>query len=298
MRKSVFLLCISALVLIPTGHYTAYSASRQAIRAVPNLERRSIIQSVEVSVDREKNASVKKLRRECIEKARARILGRGKECLESETRLGGVRFIEYRIIEDRSGRPVNIISREDCDSGEKDRYKLSVKGEVEYELKNSIYNVDRLLSVLMNEARFLTVRIWTDKRKYRKGEKVKIFFEGNRDFYGKVVKVSANGEVIQLIPNNYRQISSFEKGKIYTVPGKGDRFDLEVSPPFGTERIIVYASDAPLSQKNMKLISKGLYQYRSKLSSMEKSVRSCVTLEAGEMAEFYEAIWEIESVEE
>jgi len=298
MKKSVFLLCISALFLIPAGHYTAYSASRQAIRAVPNLERRSIIQSVQVSVGRDENASVKKLRRECIEKAMARILGRGKECLESETRLGGVRFIEYRIIEDRSGRPVKIISREDCDSGEKDRYKLSVKGEVEYELKNSIYAADRLLSVLMNDARFLTVRIWTDKRRYGKGEKVKIFLEGNRDFYGKVVRVSVNGEVIQLIPNNYRQISFFEKGKIYTVPGKGDRFDLEVSPPFGTEKIIVYASEAPLSQKNMKLISKGLYQYRSKLSSMEKSVRSCVTLDVGEMAEFYEAIWEIESVAE
>lgn len=298
MKKSVFLLCISALFLIPAGHYTAYSASRQAIRAVPNLERRSIIQSVQVSVDRDENASVKKLRRECIEKARARILGMGKECLESETRLSDVRFIDYRIIEDRSGRPVKIISREDCDSGEKDRYKLSVIGEVEYELKNSRYNADRLLSVLMNEAGFLTVRIWTDKRKYGKGEKVKIYFEGNRDFYGKIIRVSVNGEVIQLIPNNYRQISFFEKGKIYTVPGKGDRFDLEVSPPSGTERIIVYASDAPLSQKNMKLISKGLYQYRSKLSSMEKSVRSCVTLDAGEMAEFYEAIWEIEKVAE
>ena len=145
----------------------------------------------------------------------------------------------------------------------------------------------------MKPAAPLTVEVWTDKRKYSEGEHVKIFFKGNKNFYGKIVKVGVKGKVLQLLPNNYRQISFFKRGKVYTIPDEGDRFNLEVHSPFGEERIIVYASDLPLSLRNMKTVAKGIYAYRGKESSLGKSVRKSISIPEGGTTEFCESIWKI-----
>jgi hypothetical protein len=50
---------------------------------------------------------------------------------------------------------------------------------------------------------------------------------------------------VQLLPNSYRAENYFNGGVVYEVPSGNDRFDLEVSPPFGKENIFVYASSSP-----------------------------------------------------
>jgi hypothetical protein len=44
----------------------------------------------------------------------------------------------------------------------------------------------------------------------------------------------------------------FDGGVIYEIPSGKDRFDLEVTPPFGEESIIVYASSTELGKINVK----------------------------------------------
>lgn len=94
----------------------------------------------------------------------------------------------------------------------------------------------------------LTVKAWTDKKEYKEGEKVKVYIKGNKPFYARVLYKDASGEIVQLLPNPYRSDNYFNGGTIYELPTGNDKFELEVSPPFGDENVIVYASSLPLGE--------------------------------------------------
>ena len=96
----------------------------------------------------------------------------------------------------------------------------------------------------------LTVKVWTSRKQYRKGEKVVVHIMGNRDFYARIVNVDAKGNMTQLLPNDYRSNSRFAGEVFYRVPGERDRFAIKVMDNFGEENIVVYASEAPLGEVN------------------------------------------------
>lgn len=116
----------------------------------------------------------------------------------------------------------------------------------------------------------LTVKLWTDKERYKIGEKIKIFLKGNKPFYAKIVYQDAAGQLIQLMPNPYRSENYFNGGVIYEIPSGKDRFELEVSPPFGEENITLYASTAQLGDLDLTPAG-GIYmvQTRSKEVGMK-----------------------------
>lgn len=94
----------------------------------------------------------------------------------------------------------------------------------------------------------LKVKAWTDKKAYKEGDKVKIYLRANKPFYARVLYRDASGQTIQLLPNPYRRDNYFNGGALYEIPAGNDKFELEVSPPFGDESIIVYASSSPLGE--------------------------------------------------
>ncbi|MBW2544003.1 MAG: DUF4384 domain-containing protein [Deltaproteobacteria bacterium] len=295
MKKRIFIFFVFLPLLFLISAGIVCAADPQAEAMAPDLETRSVIQSVDVYAYPGEGEKAKQIRGKMLSRARGRILERAKKYLDSRTKIAGVN-LEYQIIENKAGRFVDILKVEDRGADNKGRYHARIQGEVKYRLKGLTYGDDRLRAVLMKHAAPLTVDVWTDKREYGEGERVKIFFRGNRDFYGKIVRVGAKGKVFQLLPNNYRQISFFKRGKTYTIPDEGDRFDLEVHPPFGVERIIIYASDLPLSLRNMKTVAKGIYAYRGKESSLGKSVRKSISIPGDGAAEFCESVRKIKKV--
>ena len=98
----------------------------------------------------------------------------------------------------------------------------------------------------------LKVKLWTGKQEYKQGEKVKIYLKGNKPFYARILYKDAVGKPLQLLPNPYRSDNYFNGGVIYEIPSGNDRFDLEVSPPFGQEDIVMYAGTAPLGDINLE----------------------------------------------
>ncbi|MDY0017451.1 MAG: DUF4384 domain-containing protein [Candidatus Delongbacteria bacterium] len=96
----------------------------------------------------------------------------------------------------------------------------------------------------------LSVKLWTDKNKtdYKEGEKVSLFMKGNKPYFARVVYVQNDGTQVQILPNPYRKDNYFEGGTVYTLPSGKDQYDLTVSPPFGEEKIIVYASTSELGE--------------------------------------------------
>lgn len=148
-------------------------------------------------------------------------------------------------------------------------YRVRLKVEVIPDL-DALTKVVKEKSLLDDPNAPLTVKLWTDKERYKIGEKIKIFLKGNRPFYAKIVYQDAAGQLIQLIPNPYRSENYFNGGVIYEIPSGKDRFELEVSPPFGEENITLYASTAQLGDLDLTPAG-GIYmvQTRSKEVGMK-----------------------------
>lgn len=127
-----------------------------------------------------------------------------------------------------------------------DCYRIKIKAEVipdEEAMKRIVQS-----KAIEDPSAPLTVKVWTDKKEYRKGERIKIYIKGNKPFFAILLYKDASGKLLQLLPNPYRVDNYFNGGVIYEIPSGNDRFDLEVIPPFGEEHIILYTSTSKLGE--------------------------------------------------
>lgn len=119
----------------------------------------------------------------------------------------------------------------------------------------------------------LEVRVWTEHKTYKAGQAIKIFLKGNKDFYARIVYRDVDGNLVQLLPNAYRKTASFAGGQTYAVPDDTDAFDLVVGPPFGTERILVFASTAPVGSIAGQDIGQGLSLLEGSIEDIRRQTR-------------------------
>jgi hypothetical protein len=138
----------------------------------------------------------------------------------------------------------------------------------------------------------LQVSLSLGKNEYRSGEKMKVYLKGNKPFYARVLYRNAKGEFLQLLPNPYREDNYFHGGVVYEIPAGGDRYELEVTPPFGEEGIVLYASTSPLG--GIRLEKEGaVYQVKTEPDEIGIRTRGVkITGSTGEKkqaaSEFYE----------
>ena len=118
----------------------------------------------------------------------------------------------------------------------------------------------------------LSVKLWSDKSDYRQGEKIRIYLKGNKPFFAKVVYKDAQGEQVQLLPNPHRKNNYFNGGVVYELPSGEDRFDLEVSPPFGLENLTVYASTSELGELSVTA-NNAVYAIKNKSDEVASGTR-------------------------
>jgi hypothetical protein len=148
----------------------------------------------------------------------------------------------------------------DVSSG--DCYKVKIKAEIIPDVK-AMEALSKNTQLADDPSAPLTVKAWTDKKEYQAGEKIKVYIKGNKPFYARVLYKEAGGELLQLLPNPYRAENYFNGGVMYEIPAGNDKFDLEVSPPFGEENVIVYASTSPLGEIGVETRG-GVYQVKTK----------------------------------
>lgn len=187
------------------------------------------------------------------------------------------------------------------ENGLGDCYRVKLKVEVIPDEQSMKKVAQRQSSELLDDpAAPLAVRVWSDKGRYAQGEKIRVFVKGNRPFYGRVVYQDAGGSMVQLLPNPYRQNSYFNGGVVYEIPSAEDRFDLEVSPPFGAERITLYASSSPLGEVGLNAAG-GVYSVSGKREEFAAGTRGIqfVSKQSGPAAvaaEFAEANHEMSTM--
>ena len=136
------------------------------------------------------------------------------------------------------------------DPAQGDCYKIKIKTEVIPD--ENLMKKAKLETALDDPELPLAVRVWTDKTSYSAGEKIRIYLKGNKPFFARVIYQDVSKKTLQLLPNPYRQDHYFQGGVTYEIPSGKDRFELEVTPPYGEENIIVYASVSELGDVNLK----------------------------------------------
>ena len=163
------------------------------------------------------------------------------------------------------------------DSSAGDCYKIKIKAEVIPDEK-AIEKVSG--ETIDDPSAPLNVKLWTDKKEYKSSEKIKIYIKGNKPFYARVVYKDARGNMVQLLPNPYKTDNYFNGGVVYEIPSGNDKFELDVSPPFGKENITVYSSTSPVGDINLKAEG-GVYQIKTKAKDIGSRTRGVALKEKG-----------------
>ena len=281
------------LILLPMVlPQTIIAQNLRAIDVVPDQEKRSCIQVVDGYAYLSENMTLAQTRAAAFTNAKRQALEAGRTYIQSKTKVKNFE-VEYDLVWSDSEGAVTILEQKDHGVKDNTRYHVWIKAEVEYGLKPKGEQASQ--GLVMDKDSPLTVKVWTTKKQYRDGENIKIFVQGNRDFYARIVDITSGGDIMQLLPNDYRKVNFFKAGKVYKIPGEGDHFDLKVTAPYGEDHIIVYASEVPIGQIDMKPAGQGLNRYRGSRKSLATMTRGIKVVQAHlgshSGAEFYEATW-------
>ena len=263
-------------------------------------EKRSCIQSVDGYAYLSENLTLSQTREAAMANAKRQAVAAAETTIKSKTVVKNFVLVSD-VIEDKVTGAVRILEQKDFGIEDNRRYHVWIKAEVSYGYEPqsaaapaSPVNANAA-ALTMNSAAPLTVKVWTPRKIYRQGDVIEIYLLGNRDFYARIVDINPNGDIIQLLPNDYRRSAFFTGGRIYRIPGDKDRFSLTVTPPFGQDRVIVYASDVPLGDVPLEPAGQGLSRYRGSRRDLAIGSRgiSVAATKPGTVggAEFYEGTW-------
>jgi len=282
------------LVILPAGTLSAPAVSSgqedRGVAVAPDEEKRSSIHEVDGYAYLSEDMTLSQVRAAALATAKRQALEMARTYVTSKTRVKDFE-VQYDLIWTDAEGAVTVLEQKDLGIEENSRYHVWVRAEVEYSLKPKDSRPGA--GAAMDPGLPLQVRVWSSKKHYSKGDRIEIFLQGNRDFYARVVDMDASGNIVQLLPNGYRKDAFFRAGEIYRIPGEGDAFQLEVVPPFGEDRIVVYASEVPLGDVSLEPAGAGLGIYRGSPSSLGAKSRGIAVTGSGASAgspgaEFYE----------
>ena len=96
-----------------------------------------------------------------------------------------------------------------------------------------------------NAGASFSVKIWTDRRRYRVGEDVRIHLKADRDCYAYIFDVQTSGATRLIFPNRYYPDGAIQAGREYTLPESG-LYAVKASGPEGWEGLRALATVRPL----------------------------------------------------
>ncbi len=92
------------------------------------------------------------------------------------------------------------------------------------------------------------LKVWTNKKEgepFVEGERLVIYVESEKDAFLKLDYYTAEGKVVHLVPNVFRDEVKISGGQKYSFGDEGAVAEFKISPPFGEETIKALASTVP-----------------------------------------------------
>lgn len=112
-----------------------------------------------------------------------------------------------------------------------------------------------------------------DKQKFKAGDKIAFLVSLDNDAHLLMIYEDAEHNLIQVIPNAYRKNSLYKKGLFIAVPDREEPFEFLVNPPFGTEKLWVFASSKKFPVLDGIPLNNGLKKLEKKLPEVFSAIR-------------------------
>ncbi len=328
-----FMIAIYILCMVNASN--ASSQQFRGLEIVPQEETRSVIRQSNGYYYVGPNESLEVAREKALQDAKLKAVENSKNIIMSKTKLKN-KYFDFHLVKNKDGNYVTLLERIDDGFDKKtSKYHVRINAKIEYilELSNSSSKINAseknylannqeqfdkgkvgsnvkkvqtfqpksLSNLLKEKGSPLTVRVWTEKKQYKEGEKIIIYLQGNHDFFANIIDTDLDGNVIQLLPNKARTNNFFKRGQIYEIPDKlkGDKFEIESSPPFGIDTVTVFASETQLGTTDLIPIGSGLNQFKGTKVKYDKLVSRGVKLlgsDSSQPVEFYKSSWRFETV--
>lgn len=243
--------------------------------------------------------SQKQAEEEALANAKRKAAENAATYIKSETHMKDA-MLEKDLVDAYSRARVKII--QEIDKGWYDDksfgrcYRIKIKAEVVPD-ESSMQKLSSQKQLTEDPSAPLNVQVWSDKKEYKQGERMKVFIRGNKPFYARLLYRDTSGNLIQMLPNPHRRDNYFNGGVTYEIPSGNDRFEMVVSPPFGQESFIVYASTSPVGELDTQ-VEGSFYSVRTRGQDVGVATRG-VSLKAKDAgkgltgAEFFESKTEI-----
>ena len=112
-----------------------------------------------------------------------------------------------------------------------------------------------------------------DKQRFKVGDKIAFLVSLDKDAHLLMIYQDAENNLIQVIPNQYRKQSFYKEGLFIAIPDRNEPFEFVVNPPFGTEKLWVFASSKKFPVLDGTSLENGLKKLESDLPEILASIR-------------------------
>lgn len=278
-----------------------------------DAERRSTIVEVEGFSFLADDKTLRDIREAAFADARRRALGAAAQWVQSYSQVENFE-LKVNLVESAAIGQVRVLESKDHGIQPDNRYKVWIKAEVAYDLREPEALRARASTAndaadgddpMMRPDAPLSVRVWSEKKSYNAGDHLEIYLRGNKDFFARIFLQDVGGNSIQLLPNRFRKDNHFKGATTYVVPSGADAFSLTISEPFGKEAIVVFASTAPMPEVGGQTTRSGLLVASASRQDIALRMRGVsLTKEPAKTGgtdseraagEFVEAEWRIET---
>ncbi len=118
-----------------------------------------------------------------------------------------------------------------------------------------------------------------DQQLFQKNDILAFLLSLNKDAYIFAIYEDASQQLMQIIPNKNQQNNFYSAGIFIAVPAQGADFQLVVQPPFGKEKLWVFATDVEkiiltgkLQMNGLKLLEGDIKKVRQQIKQQSKKI--------------------------
>jgi len=112
-----------------------------------------------------------------------------------------------------------------------------------------------------------------DKQTFQKGDIISFLISLDREAFVLMIYEDAEHNLLQIIPNRFRQSNRYGTGLFMSVPNRDEPFEFVVSPPFGKETIWVFASEQAFPKLPSMELENGLKKLSDSLPDILAKIR-------------------------
>ena len=141
---------------------------------------------------------------------------------------------------------------------------------------------------IQNPSSALHIQVTThlgDNANFVKGDELQLLLSLNRSSYCLLLYQDAQQHLWQLFPNRMRASAKLPAGDYQQFPNENDGIKITVGPPFGQEKVMLFASDKPLPDLPFVKSVNGMRLLRGTLASVEQQVSEQMNSQSAQLAQ-------------